>query len=81
MRDTSDAAQARYYQLLRAQTPLARLSAAVGLSSAVRQLAEAAIRSEAPDAPDPVVRARLTRRLYGPDVAARLFPNVDRDDG
>ena len=81
MRDTSEPAQARYYQLLRAQTPLARITTAAGLSSAVRQLAEAAIRSEAPEAPAHVVRARLARRLYGRDVAARLFPNVELDAG
>jgi len=80
MRDTSEPAQARYYELLRAQTPLARITTAVGLSTAVRQLAEAAIRSEAPDASPSVVRARLALRLYGPDVAARLFPNVKLDD-
>jgi len=81
MRDTSEPAQARYYQLLRAQTPLARLTTAVGLSSAVRQLAEAAIRTDDPKASDSIVRARLARRLYGLDVAARLFPGVELDAG
>ena len=81
MRDTSEPAQARYYQLLRAQTPLARLTTAAGLSSAVRQLAEAAIRTDDPEASDSIVRARLARRLYGRDVAARLFPGVELDAG
>ncbi|MEI9937880.1 MAG: hypothetical protein WDO69_11740 [Pseudomonadota bacterium] len=79
MRDTSEPARARYYRLLRAQTPLARLTTAAGLSSAVRQLAEAAIRTDAPEAPATVVRARLARRLYGPAVAVRLFPGIDLD--
>ena len=81
MRDTSEPAQARYYQLLRAQTPLARITIAAGLSSAVRELAEAAIRTDDPEAPSSVVRARLARRLYGREVAARLFPGVDLDGG
>ena len=81
MRDTSEPAQARYFELLRAQTPLARITTAVGLSSAVRQLAEAAIRSETPNASPSVVRAQLARRLYGPDIATRLFPNIKLDAG
>ena len=81
MRDTSEPAKARYYQLLRAQTPLARITTAAGLSSAVRELAESARRTEDPKAPANVVRVRLTRRLYGSEVAARLFPGVDRDGG
>ena len=81
MRDTSETAQARYYQLLRAQTPVDRLTTAAGLSSAVRQLAEAAIRTDDPKASDSVVRARLARRLYGREVAARLFPGVELDAG
>jgi hypothetical protein len=81
MRDTSERAQNRYYELLRAQTPLARITTAAGLSSAVRELAEAAIRTDDPDAPANVVRARLTRRLYGREVAARLFPGVELDVG
>lgn len=81
MRDTSAPAQARYYQLLRAQTPLARLTTAARLTSAVRQLAEAAIRTDDPEAPANVVRARLTRRLYGPEVATRLFPGIKLDGG
>ena len=77
MRDTSELAQGRFYQLLRAQTPLARITTAAGLSSAVRQLAESAIRTDDPSAPPEVVRARLARRLYGRELAARLFPGVD----
>jgi hypothetical protein len=81
MRDTSEQALDRYYELLRAQTPLARITTAAGLSTAVRELAEAAIRTDDPEAPANVVRARLTRRLYGREVAARLFPGVELDVG
>jgi hypothetical protein len=71
----------RYYELLRARTPLARITAAAELTSAVRQLAEAAIRAEEPDAPASVVRARLALRLYGREIATRLFPGVELDVG
>jgi hypothetical protein len=81
MRDTSEPALERYYELLRARTPLARLTAAVDLSSAVRQLAESSIRAAEPAAPPEVVRARLALRLYGRQVAARLFPGVKLDVG
>jgi hypothetical protein len=79
MHDTSQPALERYYELLRARTPLARLTAAVDLSSAVRQLAESSIRAATPDASVEVVRARLAMRLYGREVAARLFPGVELD--
>ncbi len=81
MRDTSPVALERYYELLRARTPLARLAAAVDLSSTVRQLAEASIRAAEPDASAAAVRARLASRLYGREVAARLFPGVELDVG
>jgi hypothetical protein len=81
MRDTSEPALERYYELLRSRTPLARITAAADLSSAVRQLVEAGIRAADPDASPRVVRARLARRLYGAEVAARLFPDVERNLG
>jgi len=76
MRDTSEPALERYYELLRARSPLARLTTAVDLSAAVRQLAESSIRAAAPGASTGVVRARLALRLYRRQVAARLFPGV-----
>jgi len=81
MRDTSEPALERYYELLRARDPLTRLVTAVNLSAAVRQLAESAIRAAEPNASAGVVRARLALRLYGRDVAARLFPGVELDVG
>jgi hypothetical protein len=60
----------------RADSAWSNHATAAGLSSAVRALAEAAIRTDDPEAPVNVVRARLARRLYGPEVAVRLFPGV-----
>lgn len=81
MHDTSPPALERYYELLRARTPLARLTTAADLSTAVRQLAESSIRAAEPNASDEVVRARLALRLYGREVAARLFPDTELDAG
>lgn len=79
MRDTPEPALERYYELLSARTPLARITAAADLSVAVRSLAESAIRAADPEASAGVVRARLASRLYGPAVAARLFPGIQLD--
>jgi hypothetical protein len=81
MRDTAEPALERYYELLRGQTPMARLTAAVALSSAVRRLAESSIRAADPGARTSEVHARLALRLYGREVAARLFPGVELDVG
>jgi hypothetical protein len=81
MQDTSARALERYYELLRAQTPAARLATAARLTTAVRALAEAGIRSAHPTATPEVVRAQLAARLYGRAVARRLFPDVNIDAG
>jgi hypothetical protein len=79
MRDTSEPALERYYELLRARAPVARINAAAQLSAAVRSLAESAIRAADPGATPLTVRARFASRLYGREVAARLFPGVQLD--
>jgi hypothetical protein len=65
MRDTSDPALERYYELLRARTPLARLTTALGLSSAVRQLAESSIRAAEPVGADYFLGGSLASSLQG----------------
>jgi hypothetical protein len=77
--DTVPAADARYHELLRTQSPAARLAQAAALTRAVRQLAEAGIRRRHPGASDAEVRVRLATRLYGRDVAERLFGSVPHD--
>lgn len=79
MLDTSEQAQRRYYELLRAQAPVTRLATAVRLSSVVRELAEAGVRSADPQASPQVVKARVVSRLYGREAACRLFPGVNWD--
>ncbi len=77
--DTSPEADARYHELLRRMPPEKRLEAAMRLSLAVRELALAGIRSRHPDANEQTLRVRLTARLYGIEVARRLFPEVPED--
>ena len=72
MQDTSIAAERRYYELLRQQTPQQRLHTAMQLSAMVRQLAVADIRRRNPQATEAEIREELARRLYG-EEAARLF--------
>jgi hypothetical protein len=81
MRDTSEPALERYYELLRARTPLARITAAADLSSAVGSWWKRGSGLPIPTSSPRVVRARLARRLYGAEVAARLFPDVERNVG
>jgi hypothetical protein len=77
--DTSAAAIARYHQLLQAQAPYQRLEQTNALIAAVRELAVAGIRARHPVASPQEVRMRLTVRLYGREVARRLFGNLPAD--
>ncbi len=79
MTDTSPAADARYHELLRSLPPERRLDAAMKLSRAVREMALAGIRELFPKATEQELRVRLTVRLYGRDVASRLFGSVPAD--
>ena len=79
MRDTGTAALDRYHELLRAQAPHERLAQALSLTRMVRTLAMAGIRQRHPHASDQEVRVRLTVRLYGREVATRLFGTVPDD--
>lgn len=79
VRDTAPTADARYHELLRSLAPHERLERAMALTRSVRALAEAGIRSRHPHADGAEVRARLAVRLYGRDVAQRLFDDVPED--
>ena len=78
-RDTGSAAVDRYHQLLRAQAPHERLEQANALSKAVRELAVIGLMTRHPDATPEEIRVRLTVRLYGRDVARRLFGQLPAD--
>ena len=73
--DTSPKASARYFELLRQAGPERRLAICVGLSRATRELAIAGIKQKYPDRAlsDAELRQKLAERLYGPEVARRVF--------
>ena len=77
--DTSPSALRAYHDRLRAMTPVERMESTVALCRAVRELAEAGIRSRHPDADDAEVRVRLAVRLYGRAAVARVFPDIPDD--
>lgn len=59
--------------------PERRLEAAMRLSRGVRELAIAGIREMHPEVNEEELRVRLTVRLYGREVAKRLFGTVPED--
>jgi hypothetical protein len=78
--DTSAPAAARYFELLRRQTPQQRLRTAVALSAATRRLAETGVRQRMPGASEHEIRRELTRVIYGEEAARRLFGQREQDD-
>jgi hypothetical protein len=78
-RDTSPDSFRRYVEILRAMPPHRRLAQAVALTKAVRELAAAGIRQRHPRASSDEIRARLAARLYGREVAERLYGTLPDD--
>jgi len=79
VQDTSAAAEARDYELLRAAAPERRLQTAMALTRTVRELALSGIRARFPGADDAELRVRVTVRRYGRQVALELFGSVPDD--
>lgn len=77
--DTSPEAQARYHEHLRRLTPVERFRAALALTAGVRNLAMIGLRQRHPHASPEELRTRLAVRLYGREVAARLYGEVPED--
>ena len=77
--DTSERQLARYAELLRSRPPRERLAIALSLSRATRELATAGLRQRHPEASPEELRLRLAVRLFGRDVAARLFGSIPDD--
>lgn len=75
MNDTSPAARARYFELLRQAGPSKRLAMCASLTQAVRELAIAGIKASHPGRPlgPEELREKLAERLYGAEVARRVF--------
>lgn len=76
--DTSEGARTRYFDLLAKAGLEGRARILASLCGGVRTLAEAGIRQADPCLSDDQVRAALTERLYGREVALRLHGDVVR---
>jgi len=76
MDDTSEAATRRYFELLRQRSPLEKRAILAGLVASVRRLAESGVRAARPGASEREVQAQVAARIYGVEVANRLFPDV-----
>lgn len=76
--DTSPSAELRYFELLRQKSPRERLAIAARLTRAVRDLALAGMKQQCPDAAEQELRRGLAERLYGPEIAERLFSETAR---
>lgn len=79
MLDTLPEQRRRYFDLLRALTPQQRARKVVGLCRTARAMAMAGLRLAHPDASDEELRVRLAVRLYGPELARRVFGAVPTD--
>ena len=79
MLDTTSASLGRYHELLRAKAPHERLAQALSLSRMVRELAVAGIAERFPDASPDELRVRLAVRLYGAELARRVFGQIPAD--
>ncbi|HJX65941.1 MAG TPA: hypothetical protein VJ860_18535, partial [Polyangia bacterium] len=75
VRDTSPKANARYFEFLRRAGPERRLAICLGLTRATRELAGAGIKQSHPHRvlSDDEIRQKLAERLYGVEVARRVF--------
>lgn len=76
MLDTSPVMQQRYAQLLRARLPHQRLATAAALTHAAQAMTRAGIRLRHPDASPRQLEALYAERVYGVQVARRLFPDI-----
>ena len=79
MLDTHGAKLDRYHELLRLEAPHDRLAQAMRLSRSVRELALAGIAMRHPGASEHELRVRLAVRLYGRDLAQRVFGSLPSD--
>ncbi|MEW5739229.1 MAG: hypothetical protein AB1938_09910 [Myxococcota bacterium] len=70
--DTSERAQARYLERLRATPPAARLERALRLSEQMRNATMSDLRRQHPGASEDELAVAFVRRVYGDRLADRL---------
>jgi hypothetical protein len=79
MLDTTPEAKRFYFDRLAKLTPCERLALMRESSRMIRNLAEAAVRREHPDASPEEVRTRLAVRLYGRETVERVLGPLPAD--
>lgn len=77
--DTSPARLRQYVEHLRGLSTIERGRILSALCAGVRQAAEVGIRQRFPGIGDEELRVRLAVRLYGRQVASRVFKNLPDD--
>jgi hypothetical protein len=70
--DTSEVAEQRYLERLRATSPRARLAIALRLSDRARNATMADLRRQLPQATGDQLALAFIRRVYGEEVGARF---------
>ena len=78
-KDTSPENQRRYFELIDALSPQQRLFKACSLSKSVRLLSLAGLRHDHPRASEDELRRRLVVRLYGRELAQRVYGSIPDD--
>lgn len=79
MQDTSPEQRRRYFERLARLTPAQRAALVAATTRRMRTLLRAGILRLHPGASEQEVRARVAVRLYGREVAQRLFGDVPAD--
>lgn len=79
-RDTDRDAEDRLVEAWRAASTIELARMISGASEAARALALAGLRSRYPDADPDELTARLARITLGPDLARRVYPQLDHLD-
>jgi hypothetical protein len=79
MRDTSPLQQEQYFARLRRLTPEERLNIVSRLNRGVRRMAMMGLKTRHPEASEEELRARLAVRIYGREIAQRMFADIPAD--
>jgi hypothetical protein len=79
MNDTSPEQQEEYFERLRRLTPEERLNIVSRLNRGVRRMAMLGLKMRHPEASAEELRVRLAVRIYGREIAQRMFADIPAD--
>lgn len=79
MDDTSPEQQEEYFERLRRLTPEERVNIVSRLNRGVRRMAMMGLKLRHPEALEEELRARLAVRIYGREIAQRMFADIPAD--